>query len=929
MARSAYAFTNFTAGELSPRMDGRTDLEKYFFGCKTLENMVVHPHGSASRRPGTRFVSEAKDSSTAKRLIPFEFSTTQTYMLEFGNLYVRFYKDNGIITETGKTISAITKANPGVVTANSHGYSNGDYVILAGIVGMTELNGRQFKVASVSTNTFALQDTDGNNFNTSALTTYSSAGTAFRIYQITTTYATADLFELKYAQSADVMYITHPTYPIKKLTRTDHTAWSLSTVTLNTGTNFTVSAVTKANPGVVTTSADHGFAAGDFITFRDIGGMTQLVDERVFKVGTVPNATTFQLQDAAGTNVNTSSFGTFSAGGSDVVEKLNNPIIGTAANNFPSCVSFFEQRLVFANTNNNPQTLFFSKSGDYENFTTGTNADDAMIFTIASNQVNAIRYLSAARSLLVGTVGGEFLVTGSDTVDGLSPTNINIRKQSTYGSANKDAISVGNVTLFLQRAKRKVRELVYNYDSDNYVAPDLTILSEHVTESLVKDMAYQQEPDSVLWVAREDGILAGMTYQRTENVVAWHRHVIGGKADTGKLSATDVIGFTSNSTNVSTTNNTITLSSHGLSTGDVVSYFTLTNDIGGLSQGIFYFVIASDSNTIKLATTAANATAGTAISLTSTPSSDTTQYIYKGVNVRNGTFYVDSHGFGNDDYLYYYPSNSSHALGGLSTNTKYYVDVLTDDTFKLSTASDLSSYITISSVNTTAATHKWLTHAKVESVAVIPTDADEDQLYLIVNRFINGATRRYIEYLTPFDYGNSQMDAFYVDSGLTYSGGKTTSVSGLNHLEGEPLDVLVNGAAHVEKTVSSGAVTLSYAAEKATIGLNYESVLQTMRLEAGAEDGTAQGKIKRVHGVTIRLHKTLGCEVGSSLDDMEIIPFRDSSMLMSSAVELFTGDKDAEFRSDYEKSGHIFVRQASPLPLNIIAIYPRLNTFDG
>ena len=219
MARSAYAFTNFTAGELSPRMDGRTDLEKYFFGCKTLENMVVHPHGSASRRPGTRFIAEAKDSSTEKRLIPFEFSTTQTYMLEFGNLYVRFYKDNGIITETGKTISAITKANPGVVTANSHGYSNGDYVILAGIVGMTELNGRQFKVASVATNTFALQDTDGNNFNTSALTTYGSAGTAFRIYQITTTYATADLFELKYAQSADVMYITHPTYPIKKLTR--------------------------------------------------------------------------------------------------------------------------------------------------------------------------------------------------------------------------------------------------------------------------------------------------------------------------------------------------------------------------------------------------------------------------------------------------------------------------------------------------------------------------------------------------------------------------------------------------------------------------------------------------------------------------------------------------------------------------------------
>ena len=842
MARSSYAFTNFTAGELSPRLDGRTDLQKYFFGCKTLENMVVHPHGSASRRPGTRYVSEIKDSSAVTRLIPFEFSTTQTYMMEFGNLYIRFYKDNGIITETGKTISAITKANPGVVTATSHGYSNGDYVIISGVVGMTELNGRQFKVASVTTHTFALQDMDGNNFDTSSLTTYASAGTAFKIYQITTTYATADLFELKYAQSADVMYITHPSYVIRKLTRTGHTSWSIANVSIS------------GSPS--------------------------------------PN--------------------------------LNN-----ASNNYPSCVTFFEQRLVFANTNNNPQSLWFSKSGDYENFTTGTDADDAMIFTIASNQVNAIRYLSAARSLLVGTVGGEFLVTGSDTIDGLSPTNINIRRQSTYGSANKDAISIGNTTLFLQRAKRKVRELVYNYDSDNYVAPDLTILSEHITESLVKDYAYQQEPNSVVWAAREDGILVGMTYQRTENVVAWHRHIIGGKSDTGKSVVTDKFSFSASATTVSTTNNTITLSSHGMSTGDVVSYNADSNDIGGLKQGIFYFVIAADSNTIKLALTSADATAGTAVSLTSAPGTATTQYIYKGVNVRNSTFYVSSHGFGNDTFIYYYPPNTSDALGGLSTDTKYYVDVITDNTFKISTKQDLSSYASITSVSTTAATHKWLTHAKVETVAVIPTDANEDELYMIVNRFINGSTRRYVEYLTPFDYGDSQMNAFYVDSGLTYSGDADATISGLDHLEAESVDILVNGATHVNKTVSSGDVALNTAAEKATMGLNYESVLQTMRIESGADDGVAQGKIKRIHDVTIRFDKTLGCEVGGDLDNMEIIPFRDSSMLMGRAVGLFTGDKDAEFRGDYNKEGYVYIRQRSPLPLNVIAIYARLNTFDG
>jgi len=446
---------------------------------------------------------------------------------------------------------------------------------------------------------------------------------------------------------------------------------------------------------------------------------------------------------------------------------------------------------------------------------------------------------------------------------------------------------------------------------------------------LITDMAYQQEPDSVLWCTRTDGVLAGMTYQRTENVIAWHRHIIGGKSDTGKTTLTKALGFTSNSSNVSTTNNTITISSHGLSTGDVVSYYAASSPIAGLRQDRFYFAIASDSNTLKLALTSADATAGTAVSLTSTPSSDTTQYIYKGVNILNNTFYSASHGFGNDSYVYYYPSVSGDALTGISTNTKYYVDVLNDNQFKLSTSSIFSSYVDITAVDTTAATHKWLTHAKVETVAVIPSDSNEDELYMIVNRFINGSTRRYVEYLTPFDYGDSQQDAFFVDSGLTYSGDADATISGLDHLEAETVDALVNGAAHSQVSVSSGGVTLSSSAIKAHIGLNYPSVLQTMRVEAGSPDGTAQGKIKRIHDVTLRLHKTLGAEIGGDLNNMERIPFRDSSMLMSQAVDLFTGDKDAEFRGDFEKAGYVYVRQTSPLPLNIVAIYPRLTTFDG
>ncbi len=665
MARSTIAFTNFTAGELSPRLDGRTDLGKYFNGCKTLENMVVHPHGAATRRPGTKFIHEVKTSSAQTRLIPFEFSTTQTYIMEFGNQYIRFFKDNGIITESNKTISGATQANPGVITATSHGYSNGDHIIISSVVGMTELNGKTFKVANKTTNTFELQDVDGNNVNTTSYTAYGSAGVANKIYEIASPYSTADLPTIKFAQSADLMYLVHPSYAIRKLTRSGHTSWTLSTPSLT------------GSPS---------------------------------------------------------------------------PVLNTTTDKYPSCVTFFEQRLVFAGSNDNPQTLWFSKSADLENFTTGSNDTDAMVYTIASNKVNAIRYITAQRSLILGTVGGEFVVSASGTTQPITPTNVQIQRQSSYGAANIDAVQIENVTMFVQRAKRKIRELVYNLNIDQYQAQDMTLLAEHITEGGITEMAYQQEPDSVLWCVRSDGTLLGFTYARAEEVVGWHRHVVGGAFSSG--------------------------------------------------------------------------------------------------------------------------------------------------------------------------------NAVVESVASIPTDANEDELYVIVKRTINGTTRRYVEYLTLFDYGTDQTDAFYVDSGLTYSGSAATVITGLDHLEGQSVTILADGSTHPNKTVSGGAITLERSSTKVHVGLGYTSLLQTMRVEAKGEEATSQSKTKRINEVTLRLHESVGVEVGSSLSDMERIPFRSSAAAMSSAVPLFTGDKQVEFRDDFNTDGFVYVRQTQPLPLTVISIYPMITVND-
>ena len=900
-------------------MEGRTDFQKYFSGCTKLENFVVLPHGPATRRPGTYFVSEIKTSANKTRLIPFEFSTEQTYVLEFGNQYIRFFKDNGQITEGDKTITAITKANPAVVTSSSHGYSNGDFITITSVVGMTEVNGKTFKVADKTTNTFELQDVDGNDINSSSYTTYSSAGTANKIYQITTNYTTAQLFDLKFAQSADTMYICHSSHEVSKLTRTGHTSWTLSEVDFaETGpymdANTTTTTLTPASSGTgtsvnITASAIVGINGGVGWATTDVG--------RILKFNSGEAVITGRTNTTVVVCTITKAFANTDATASWQLGSFSD------TTGHPSCVSFFEQRLVFASTTDQPQTLFFSKSGDYENMTSGTNADDAMVYTIASNQVNAIKSLKATRTLICMTTGGEYAVSSGSAQDAITPTNINIRKQSNYGSAGVDALSIGNATIFLQRAKRKIRELAYNFDTDGYQAPDMTILSEHITESGITQMDYQQEPYSVVWCVRTDGVLAGLTYNRLEQVVAWHRHIFGGKSDTTKNIIQQQISFTSNSTIVSTTNNTITLTSHGLSTGDPVYYYAGSNAIGGLNNSNLYYTIASDSNTIKLATTAANATAGTAISFTSAPSSDTTQYIYQGVNIQTDMIYSSSHGLQSGEIIYY--DNTGTSITGLSENTKYYVGKVDDNQFQLYAKSNLLTPVNLTAAHTSEQTDNILKHAEVESVAIINGDSDEDQVWVIVKRWINGAVRRYVEYFTPFDFSKDLTEFHYVDSGLAYSGNSTTSLSGLDHLEGETVAIIGDGAAQNNKTVSSGAVTIDTSSEEAKIGLLYSSDLQTMRLDEGYTE-TTQTKTKRIYDLSVRFHETVGASVGPNIDNLTAIDFRDSSASMNLPVPLFTGDKFIEFDSDYGTEGLVYVQQPQALPMTILGIYPRLET---
>ncbi len=740
MARASPILTNFTGGEFSPRLAGRVDFRKYFDACKTLQNMIIHPHGGATRRPGTYFVAEVRYPLKFTRGVSFEYSTEQAYFLEFGDQYIRVYKDNGAVVETAKDITAATQESPVKITSAGHGYNNGDEIYIDDVVGMTELNGRRFIVANKATDYFYLHDKDGNNINGTGYAAYVSGGTCERVYQITTSpYLEAELPALQFAQSADTMYIAHPNHPPMKLTRTAHTSWTLTEVDYLDGPYLleqTGGITPSATSGSVTLTSDTALFTIPGAT-GDVNRLIRLKNGSTWywcKITAVTDSTHATATIRGTALPNTNKITTFRMG------------YWSNGKGYPGSVNFLEQRIWWAGSSGYPQALWASRVADYDNFSEAATAedDDPITYLIASDQVNAIRWLSAGKVLFIGTTGGEFIATGATTSEPITPSSIQIKRETTYGGALVMPQRVEQAALFLQRSSLKIREMIYSWESDGYLGTDLTLLAEHITRGGITCMAYQQSPDSILWCIRADGIAPAMTFEKAHEVVGWHRHITDGE---------------------------------------------------------------------------------------------------------------------------------------------------------------------------------------FESFAVIPA-SNHDQLWMIVKRTIDEVEKRYVEYMKPADWGDDQKDCFFVDCGLTYDSTPTTTISGLEHLEGKSAAVLADGATHKNCTVTDGAITLDRAASVVHVGLPYTSTLETMDLEAGAAEGTSQGKIKRPWKAVVRLYNSgAGCKVGPDATHLETISA--GPYTMDEAPPLFTGLHEVPFPAGWNMEARVMVTQDLPLPLTVLAIMPRVITSDA
>lgn len=452
MPRASEIRTNFTAGELSTLINSRTQFQRYFNGSEILENWVVLAQGPIFRRKGFRFIGEVKDSTKKTRIIPFEFSTVQTYAIELGAGYLRFFSAQGQVLDNSSNILEIS--NP---------------------------------------------------------------------------YSENELFDIKFVQDSDVIYMAHPNHPIQKLIRVASNDFTLNPVDLVKGPyideNIISTDEVRLTGGVWT--------EGSTLTLTASGGHTPFTSDHVGGLWKVRSGTGIAHVKITGF---TSSTVVTVVAQNDVPQSLHNTASFnwsegefSNARGFAGAITFHEQRMVLAGSIYAPQKVWFSKSNaDYENFEVGTNADDPFLITIASQRGDPIRWLFSDQALFVGTAGSIFRIISSRNSPALAPDDIDAKRQISYGCSSIQPELVGQSPIYMQKNNKTVRLITFDIDSDKYKAVDITIDSDHITDGGITSFEYQQIPLSSLWTVRTDGQIARLTLEQDQQVQAWSRYVTQG-----------------------------------------------------------------------------------------------------------------------------------------------------------------------------------------------------------------------------------------------------------------------------------------------------------------------------------------------------------------------------------------------------------------
>lgn len=872
MSRASPLLAAFNAGELSPLLFGRVDVGKVQNGCKLMENYLPLIQGPAMRRCGTRYVAEVKDSGARTWLVRFEFNVQQAYVAEFGHQYIRFYTQHGQLLATGAAAYA------GGTT-----YAKDDYVTYGGITYRSLAAANLAHQPDISPAWWVEQS----------------------IYEITSPYTASDLtasdgtFNLRIVESADVLYLCHANYAPRKLSRVSATSWTLSTLTPTGGPFQTI------NTGTTTVYSS-----------AQTGAVTLTASSAIFSSGMVGSLFYLERQTAANIAMWTANASGW-AGGSRC--RWDGRTYLTAAG---------------GTTGNVPPT---HTEGSMRDGSTG------VIWTFEDP--------GYGYALITGYTSST--AVSATVVDAIPYHAVGAGQASTkwaFGAWSDVAGWPDNVTFFKERLTFSRGQYVWMSvagDYENFHSKDaggLVVADQAITIQVQSDQV-----NNIRWLKPFDSLLIGTAGTEFAVQPLTANQVFG----PDNVTAPPVSGF----------------GSKGIDPVRVGDYILFMQRAGLKLREIAYDFLSNKFQSKDKTVLSDHITQG-----------GVNQLCYQQEP------YSLIWGVRQDGQLIALTYNkeqevegwSRHPIGGsgivesvcaipnpdgdcddlwmivrrtINGSTKRYVEYLEIERLPTADPEDacfVDSALTLD--NTKAATltpgagamtdHTTGVTFTAGSAIFAAGDVGKEIHYRYATTTTDESGVSVPTYKTAKALITAYTDTTHVTctinaafpslSAIASSGWRltVTSISGLSHLEGSTVQVLADGGAHPDCTVSAGAITLNRAASKVTVGLSCPAKLQTMRLNAGGNDGTSQGKTARINKAVVRVFQSLGLKYGHRFDQLDEVDFRTALMDMDSPPDLFTGDLILDWPGEYDTHPWLCFQADQPFPSTIVGVMPTVSTYD-
>lgn len=544
----------FTTGEVSPDVSSRFDLEQYKSALLEAENVVIRPYGAVAKRQGSQYVGQVKYSDKPTRLFEFTTNTNNSFMLEFGDKYIRVW-NYGIYTG----IEVTTPFTSDILFDLNCNQSGDVMFICSGKYPIQTLS--RYSDTDWRMSTYKLTEQPYDEINTDNGHTLTVNGDTIT--------STKDLFTQDMVGSViQIAYYVEAVHTksagevvekkVKRYMQAQTIEKTYNNINYNVGAFSTDTELSWkfTTHGTWEGTVKLQISNNDGQTWKDSRTYTSKNDYNVTDTGKIEAGARLKyVSDIKSGSVNCDlSIMPFTQYGiveiksvTDTKNAKVNVLNGikegepsyqwklgswNRGRGYPKLCTFYQDRFVVAATDSKPNFIWFSRTGDYPNFgvekVEGTITDDSAItLPVINRKMCEIRHLVPANDLIILTSGNEWIVRGDKTI---TPTNCNLKTQTQRGALSCEPQFIGNRCVFVQERGGTVRDMGYSYESDNYTGQDLTLFVKTLVKGhLAVTSAYAQDPDSIIYYVRDDGQLNCLTYIPEQKVYGWSHFVTNGK----------------------------------------------------------------------------------------------------------------------------------------------------------------------------------------------------------------------------------------------------------------------------------------------------------------------------------------------------------------------------------------------------------------